>query len=459
MRWVHLKKYQIAILAVCAVSALLSLISNLPAGYLTSAAIAVVLVLIWRKKDTPQPTATVPPFTQTMPTPDPVCLDKSQPVYNVVDLETPNQRNNRISSVSITKVCGRDILGTNSYFVNPETPFSSVNSSITGITAEMVRGAPTFPQIWGSIGKSLQDSIFVAHNASFDLSVFFKCLRDYNLGCVPIRYIDTMEIARETLPELGHYGLDDICAALDIQLDHHRADSDSRACACILIHCMDKGMDVNRYIHTFDFDRIGQSGKADTDIGSGFTTHAKKRSKATKQINDLLSLVEDICEDGKVTENEIVELQDWVNAHPELAKEFPYALIYSSIEEALRDGVLEPQELQQLFKTFRFLLDPISYTAPCGDIDLSGKMVCLTGDFDYGTKDDMESFLNGLGAVVHPRVTAKVDFLIVGNQASDEWSAGRYGNKIKYAIQLQMKGKPVKIIKESDLIDALQSGT
>ena len=52
-----MKKYQIAILAVCAVSALSSLISNLPAGHLTSAAIAVVLVLIWRKKDARQPTS------------------------------------------------------------------------------------------------------------------------------------------------------------------------------------------------------------------------------------------------------------------------------------------------------------------------------------------------------------------------------------------------------------------
>lgn len=50
-----MKKYQIAILAVCAVSALSSLISNLPAGYLTSAAIAVVLVLFWRKNDARQP--------------------------------------------------------------------------------------------------------------------------------------------------------------------------------------------------------------------------------------------------------------------------------------------------------------------------------------------------------------------------------------------------------------------
>ena len=58
---------------------------------------------------------------------------------------------------------------------------------------------------------------------------------------------------------------------------------------------------------------------------------------------------------------------------------------------------------------------------------------------------------------MHPRVVAKLDLLIVGNQASAAWSSGRYGNKIKQAIQMQMKGKPIKIVKESDLMDSLRA--
>lgn len=377
--------------------------------------------------------------------------------YNVVDLETPNQRNDRMSAISVTKVFGNKILTTDFYLVNPEAPFSSVNSSITGITAEIVREAPTFPQIWETLRASLQDGVFVAHNAPFDLSVLFKCLRDYNLVSRPIRYIDTVELVRDAFPELGRYSLDAVCAALSIQLDHHHADSDSLACACILVKCMDNGIDIDRYVHIFDIDRVSCSGHTCMDSITVQTKHTKNLSKSTKQINNLLSLVGHVCKDGKVTEDEISELREWINTHDELAKEFPYALIHASIEEALKDGVLETQELQQLFKTFLFLLDPVGCTAPCDGIDLSDKMVCLTGDFDYGTKEDVESFLNGLGAVVHPRVIAKVDYLIVGNLASSEWSAGRYGNKIKQALQLQLKGRPIKIIKESDLMNVLRA--
>ena len=150
------------------------------------------------------------------------------------------------------------------------------------------------------------------------------------------------------------------------------------------------------------------------------------------------------------------QLLAWIEAHPELSKEFPYAVIHASIQEALQDGILERHELQQLFKNFLFLLDPLSYTPTCKDADLTGKLVCLSGDFDFGTKEEITAFLEKMGATVHPSVVAKLDYLIVGNCASTEWSSGKYGNKIKKAIQLQLKGRPVQIIRESDLMDALK---
>lgn len=377
-------------------------------------------------------------------------------IYSVIDVETPNGDNDRICSIALTPVSGLNILDTRSSLVNPETHFSSTNSSITGITASMVRNAPAFPQIWERLQTELQESIFVAHNACFDLTVLFKCLRDYSLEVSPIRYIDTLEIAREVFPGLNHYGLDSLCTALGIPLHHHQADSDSRACALLLVHFLNQGVNIAPYIHTFDIDKVDFSCEKKRSSRSTYTSHAQNLSANTRQMNSLLSIVESVCEDGVVTEDEVSQLLYWIENHPELSKEFPYALIHASIQEALQDGILEPQELQQLFKTFLFLLDPLSHTLPCQDADLTGKLVCLSGDFDYGTKEEVTSFLERMGATVHPSVVAKLNYLIVGNNASSEWSSGKYGNKIKKAIQLQMKGKPVQIIKESDLMSVLQ---
>ena len=384
-----MKKYQIAILAVCVASALLSLIDDKPAGYIASAAIAIVLAVVWRKKpaarvqtNPPQeaPTA-VPPQADTPPAP-------AGQVYTVVDLETPNQNNDRICSISITSVCGAEARGTKSFMVNPETAFASFNSSLTGITAEMVQNAPTFPQVWPSIKPALQEGLFVAHSAVFDLSVLFKCLRAYNLDFPSIRYIDTVELAKAALPVLGHYGLDNICQSLGIRLDHHRAESDSQACAAILIYCLRKGIDVEPYIHAYDPSCL-LSSESDRSCGSSDGTgHPRNLSKNTQQMNRLLDIVEAVCQDGQVTEDEVSLLRKWIDEHPELSKEFPYAMIHASIEEALQDDVLEPQELQQLFKGFLFLLDPLSYSFPCDDVDLTGKLICLSGNFDYGTKEE-----------------------------------------------------------------------
>lgn len=376
--------------------------------------------------------------------------------FSVIDVETPNGDNDRICSIALTRVSGQNILETRTSLVNPEVYFSSINSNITGITASMIRNAPVFPQIWGSLQTELCGSIFVAHNACFDLTVLFKCLRDYGLESSPIRYIDTLEIAQEEFPNLAHYSLDSLCAALGIPLNHHQADSDSRACALLLMHFLNQGVKVAPYLHTFDQSKLGVSCEKGCSNGGTFTSRAQNLSANTKQMNSLLSIVESVCEDGLVTEDEVSQLLCWIENHPELSKEFPYALIHASIQEALQDGILEPQELQQLFKTFLFLLDPLSHTLPCQDADLTGKLVCLSGDFDYGTKDEVTSFLEKMGATVHPSVVAKLNYLIVGNNASSEWSSGKYGNKIKKAIQLQMKGKPVQIIKESDLMSVLQ---
>lgn len=371
--------------------------------------------------------------------------------YNVVDVETPNSNNDRICSISISRVCNTSILWTKSYMVNPEVPFCKRNESLTGITQEMVRNSPTFPQLWDEIKPYLQEGIFVAHNARFDLNVLHKCLWDYGVTHEPVCYIDTMELAQTAFPGLPHYGLHDICKLMNIPLKHHCADSDGLACASILTHCIGNGIEVGSYKHTFEPNKRNYEKKRTQSF------HSAHVSANTLQMNTLLCLVKSVCKDGQVTEDEVAQLHSWIDEHQELAKEFPYALIQSSIEESLSDGVLDSLELQQLFETFLFLLDPLGWACPCNSVDFTNTLVCLSGNFDYGTKSDVESLLKSMGATVHPRVVSKLNYLIVGNQASEEWSFGQYGHKIKQAIQLQMKGNPIKILKEADFMAVLQN--
>lgn len=175
--------------------------------------------------------------------------------FVVFDVETPNRLSNRMSAIGITVI--EDGVIVNEYYslVDPEQPFDYFNTRLTGISEETVAGAPTFPELWTRIEPLMSSGLLAAHNASFDMSVLKKCLRDYEIEWKPyVRYLCTVQMSRRLLPGISHK-LNDLCDYFGICLNHHQADSDSRACAEILLHCIDAGADVRQFIRTCSLDR------------------------------------------------------------------------------------------------------------------------------------------------------------------------------------------------------------
>ena len=93
--------------------------------------------------------------------------------------------------------------------------------------------------------------ILVAHNAVFDLGVLKKCLQDYGITWKnTVKYCCTARMGRKLLPDMRHR-LNDMCDYYGIELMHHQADSDSRACAEILLRYLQDGADEREYIRTY----------------------------------------------------------------------------------------------------------------------------------------------------------------------------------------------------------------
>ena len=171
--------------------------------------------------------------------------------YIAFDVETPNRYNNRMSAIGIAVVEDGRIADSFYSLVDPEQPFDWFNTQLTGIDSRAVRGAPTFPELWPRIEPLMSSGLLVAHNAGFDMGVLKKCLRDYDLfwrSQVP--GLCTVRMGRRLLPGISH-GLGDLCAYYDIHLDHHRADSDSLACARILIRYLESGAEPERFIRAY----------------------------------------------------------------------------------------------------------------------------------------------------------------------------------------------------------------
>ena len=163
------------------------------------------------------------------------------------DVETPNAGNDRMSAIGITVVDNGVITEEFFSYVNPEEPFDAFNTELTGISAETVASAPTFRELWPKIRPLMSSGVLAAHNAPFDMGVLKKCLRDYGIVWKErVSCVCTVRIGRKVLPDISHR-LNEMCKYYHIQLDHHQADSDSRACAEILIRYMQSG--VNIYEH------------------------------------------------------------------------------------------------------------------------------------------------------------------------------------------------------------------
>lgn len=171
--------------------------------------------------------------------------------YIAFDVETPNRYNNRMSAIGISVIEDGTITEEFFSYVNPETYFDYFNIQLTGIDKNAVVDAPNFPELWSKIEPIMSSGIIVAHNAVFDMGVLKKCLNDYRIQWKnTAKYCCTVQIGKKILPGVSHK-LNDLCDYYGIELDHHKADSDSHACAEILLKYFEAGAEEKNIIRTF----------------------------------------------------------------------------------------------------------------------------------------------------------------------------------------------------------------
>lgn len=176
------------------------------------------------------------------------------PRYVAFDVETPNASNNRMSSIGIAVIEDGELISAFGSLIDPEVHFDPFNTWLTGISADSVREAPNFAQLWPEIGPLLSSGVLVAHNATFDLRVLASCLEVYGIEMPRyLRYACTVQMGRRCYPELKNHKLDTLCRYRGIELDHHKAESDSLACARLLLDYEKNGLDPERFLRVYDW--------------------------------------------------------------------------------------------------------------------------------------------------------------------------------------------------------------
>ena len=362
------------------------------------------------------------------------------------DVETPNYANDRISAIGITIIENGAVTEDYYYLVNPEVHFDTFNVRLTGITSEMVADKPAFPELWQQIEPIMSSGLLIAHNAPFDMGVLTQCLTDYGIEWQPFTYYAcTCVMGRACYPNLPNHKLNTLCEYLQINLNHHNAGSDSHACAELLLDYMRRGLKADRFLRRYDMVRrhtLRPISKA-------------QPSETTKQLLKLKEILDEITADNELSPDEVISLRDWLWQNDALRGNFPFDKIFETVGEALKDGVLENFELEEMLQLFEQITDPVTNACSCDCFDIAGKTFCLTGEFDSGDRSSIEMALSRRGGTPVSSVTKKTDCVIVGSKGSEAWSNGNYGTKVKKAMELQGKGSPIQIVREQDICNLL----
>ena len=156
--------------------------------------------------------------------------------YVVVDVETTGGRAglHRVTEIGAVKVkCGK-VIDEWSSLINPQRSIPANITRLTGITQEMVAGAPIFAEIVQSFEDFMGDAIFAAHNVNFDYGFISA---EFQMVDRRFRHpkICTCASMRKLYPGHKSYSLKNLCRDLDIDLkSHHRALCDAKAAAELL---------------------------------------------------------------------------------------------------------------------------------------------------------------------------------------------------------------------------------
>lgn len=155
--------------------------------------------------------------------------------------------------------------------------------------------------------------------------------------------------------------------------------------------------------------------------------------------------------DGEVTESECKNLRQWLYDNIYLSDHFPFNKAIALVDQVLEDSVITKEESSYITSVIADMLNPVQALSS-QVYSVEGKHICLSGNFAFGSKADVEKYIVSHGGTMDSGVKKSTDILIVGNNECQAYSNGNYGTKVKKAMEYNEKGCNIQIIKESDFV-------
>ena len=170
--------------------------------------------------------------------------------FVVLDTETTGLRPgpNRVIEIAGIRMRGGEAIDSFQSLVNPGRRLPPFIVQFTGITQDMLAGAPSAGEIFPEFLQFIEGAIIVGHNVGFDIG--FLSYEAQLLGyAFPIDGLDTIPLARRFLPGLRRFKLDVVAGHLKIPASNrHRALGDAKVTAAIFMKLLNLAQQQD--IHT-----------------------------------------------------------------------------------------------------------------------------------------------------------------------------------------------------------------
>ena len=153
------------------------------------------------------------------------------------DIETTglDKRHDVITEIGAVVLRDGEVAETFNTFADPGRPLSREITELTGITDQMLAGAPSQAEAIGAFLDFAAGRPLAAHNAEFDMGFIAEGCRKMGRS-FDNTSLDSLILAQNLLPQLSKHKLDIVAEHLNLPaFNHHRASDDAATVAYMLV--------------------------------------------------------------------------------------------------------------------------------------------------------------------------------------------------------------------------------
>lgn len=189
-------------------------------------------------------------------------------------------------------------------------------------------------------------------------------------------------------------------------------------------------------------------------------TKFNRKSVDDRQIDTLIGLSKGLTADGAISQVEAEYLKTWLIQNRAASQNPIIGNLLEKVSAILKDGVLDPEEAQDLLQTLHAITGENSemgelakpttlpVNLPTQPIIFPSRSFVLTGTFAFGTRKQCQEAIESLGGENASGITKSLNYLVIGSYVTDSWIHETFGRKIQKAVEYQAQGVPLVIVTE-----------